>query len=531
MDSQERNQAAETAAEKISKEAAETAIRRETTEKTLDKVDDFVSGFDREDSMTDPKENRLEADDLEAGSPEADNSTETDSLKGAGNAITEGSIWKQLLLFFFPILIGSFFQQLYNTVDTVVVGRYVGKEALAAVGTTGILINLLIGFFIGIASGASVIISQYFGGRDHKNLSKAVHTAFGLGIIGGLIITVLGLALAKPALRLINVPEEVLPQSLTYMRIIFAGVSGGVVYNIGTGIFRAIGNSRYPLYVLIICCLINIVLDLLFVVAFHWDVMGVALATVLAQLCSSVLVMRKLTASKESYRLEVKKIRIHRDILRNIMRIGLPAGFQSVLYSVSNLVVQRSINGFGTNTLAAWSAISRVDGFVWMVMGAFGISVSTFVGQNFGAGNYDRVLKGTRTCLLLTGGATLLLSVIEFIFAAPILRIFTGDEAVVALGTEFARIWAPAYLLYVFIEIYAAAIRGTGESVYPTLITLIGVCGLRFFWVGFVVPRWNVPQALAACYPVTWGITAVIFIIYYLRKNWLKRGIGRKAAA
>ena len=444
------------------------------------------------------------------------------------NAITEGVIWKQLLIFFFPILIGSFFQQLYNTVDTVIVGRYVGKEALAAVGTTGNLINLLIGFFVGLSSGASVVISQYFGGQDFKKLNRSIHTALALALAGSAVLTLVGFFAARPALRLIRVPEEVLPQALTYIRIIFLGVTGAMLYNIGTGILRALGDSRFPLYVLIICCVINIVLDLLFVMAFHWDVMGVALATAIAQFVSAVVIVLKLMRLDDSYRLEIPKIRFHPAILKNIIRIGIPAGIQSVLYSVSNLVVQSAINAFGTNTIAAWSAISRVDGFVWMVLGAFGVSITTFAGQNFGAGKYDRVLKGTNVCLLMSQGTIILLSVIEIIFAAPILRFFTNDEAVVSLGTKFAMIWAPAYMLYVFIEIYSAAIRGTGEALIPTVITLVGVCGLRLLWVFAVVPFWHEPQALAACYPVTWGVTAVIFIIYYWRKRWLRRGMNHQ---
>lgn len=447
------------------------------------------------------------------------------------NGITEGVIWKQLLLFFFPILLGTFFQQMYNTVDTVIVGRYVGTQALAGVGTTGTLINLLVGFFIGLASGATVIISQYFGGGDARNLSKAVHTAIALALAGGAVLTVLGLALARPALRLMQVPEDVMPDALTYIRVFFAGVIASVLYNVGTGILRAIGDSRMPLYVLIACCLVNIALDLLFVVAFRWGVFGVALATVLAQMISAVLVMLRLMLTREAYRVELRQIRFHASVLKNIIRIGLPSGFQSVLYSLSNLVVQSAINTFGTETIAAWTAVGRVDGFVWMVMGAFGISITTFAGQNFGAGKYDRMRQGTRVCLSMTLASIVLLSVVEIVFAPPILRFFTGDSAVVELGTSFARIWAPAYVLYVFIEIYSGAIRGAGEALHPTIITLIGVCGLRLLWVFLVLPLWHVPQALAACYPVTWGVTGIVFIVYYLRMNWLKRCVARTEPA
>ena len=443
------------------------------------------------------------------------------------NAITEGVIWKQLLIFFFPILIGSFFQQLYNTVDTIIVGQYVGKEALAGVGSTGTIINLWVGFFIGLASGASVIISQFFGGNEKEKLSKAVHTSVALALGGGVVLMVVGLLTAQPSLELMGVPEEVVDEALTYINVYYAGIIACMIYNVGTGILRAIGDSKMPLYVLIVCCVVNILLDLLFVVAFHWDVFGVALATVLAQVVSAILVMVRLMRTKEAYRVELRQIRFHGSMLKRVVKIGLPTGFQSVLYSISNLVIQTAINSFGTDAVASWAAVGKVDGFIWMIMGAFGISVTTFVGQNFGAGKYDRVRKGTRVCLAMTAGAVLALSAIEIVFAGPILRIFTGDEAVVELGASFVRIWAPAYIAYVFIEIFSGAIRGVGEALQPMIITIFGVCVLRLVWIWAVVPQFRTPGMVAASYPVTWGITAVIFIIYYLRMNWLKRNIGR----
>ena len=239
------------------------------------------------------------------------------------NSITQGVIWKQLLIFFFPILIGTFFQQLYNTVDTIVVGQYVGTNALAAVGTTGTLINLLVGFFVGVSSGATVIISQFFGAGDGKNVSKAVHTSIALALAGGLIIMVLGLLTARPSLVLLGVPEEILGDALTYMNVYYCGIIASMIYNVGTGVLRAIGDSRMPLYVLIVCCLVNIVLDLLFVLGFHWDVFGVAIATVLSQVVSAVLIMARLMLTRESYRVELKRIRFDKSILKNVIRIGL----------------------------------------------------------------------------------------------------------------------------------------------------------------------------------------------------------------
>ena len=442
-----------------------------------------------------------------------------------GNSITEGVIWKQLLVFFFPILIGTFFQQLYNTVDTIIVGQYVGKEALAAVGTTGTLINLLVGFFVGLSSGATVIISQFFGGGDWKNLSKAVHTSIALALAGGGIIMVLGLLTARPALGLLGVPDEILDDALTYLNVYYGGIIFCMIYNVGTGVLRAIGDSRMPLYVLIVCCLVNIVLDLLFVVAFHWAVLGVALATVLSQVASAVLIMLRLMLTREGYRVEPRHIRFDRAILRNVIRIGLPAGVQSVMYSFSNLVIQASINSFGTDAIASWAAIGKIDGFIWMVMGAFGIAITTFVGQNFGARKFDRVKRSVRVCLAMTLGTVVSLSIIMLIFMEPLLRFFTGDEAVIHLGQNFLRILGPSYFLFVFIEIFSGAIRGAGEALQPMLITIFGVCGLRVLWIFCAVPFVPTMEMVAMNYPVTWAATAVVFTVYYLRMNWLKRSM------
>ena len=445
------------------------------------------------------------------------------------NSITQGVIWKQLLIFFFPILIGTFFQQLYNTVDTIVVGQYVGTSALAAVGTTSTLINLLLGFFVGVSSGATVIISQFFGAGDAKNVSKAVHTSMALALAGGLAIMVLGLLTARPSLVMLGVPQEIMGDALTYVNVYYCGIIASMIYNVGTGILRAIGDSRMPLYVLMVCCLVNIVLDLLFVLAFHWGVFGVAIATVLSQVVSAVLIMVRLMLTRESYRVEIRKIRFDRGILRNVIRIGLPAGLQSVLYSVSNLVVQASINSFGTDAIASWAAIGKIDGFIWMVMSAFGIAITTFVGQNFGAQKYGRVKRSIKICLVMALSTTIALSILLLLFMEPLLRFFTGDETVIAIGQNFFWVLAPSYFTYVFIEILSGAIRGAGESFQPMLITCFGVCGLRIIWLALVgfIPAMHSMQMVAMNYPITWVIAAAVCIVYYLRMNWLRRCIQR----
>lgn len=444
------------------------------------------------------------------------------------NGITEGVIWKQLLLFFFPILIGTFFQQLYNTVDTIIVGQFVGTEALAAVGTTGTVINLLVGFFVGVASGATVIISQYFGANDRENLSKSVHTSMALAVTGGVVIMVIGIVTARPTMLAMGVPDDIMDDAVLYMNVYYLGIIGNLIYNIGTGILRAIGDSRMPLYVLIVCCLANVVLDLLFVVVFHWGVFGVAFATILSQLISAVLLMIRLMGTQEAYRVELCKIRFHKDILKNVVRIGLPAGLQSVMYSFSNILIQASINSFGTTAIAAWAAIGKIDGFIWMVMNAFGIAVTTFAGQNFGARQYDRMKRCTRVGLGMCLGTIIALSALLFIFRYQLLMFFTGDAEVVNIGAQFYLVLAPSYFTFVFIEILSGAIRGAGEALQPMLITCIGVCGLRVVWILLVVPYWHTMQMVAMNYPVSWVITAVIFVIYYLRGKWLDRCIKRE---
>ena len=444
------------------------------------------------------------------------------------NGITEGVIWKQLLLFFFPILIGTFFQQLYNTVDTIIVGQFVGTEALAAVGTTGTVINLLVGFFVGVASGATVIISQYFGANDRENLSKSVHTSMALAVAGGVVIMVIGIVTARPTMLAMGVPDDIMDDAVLYMNVYYLGIIGNLIYNIGTGVLRAIGDSRMPLYVLIVCCLANVILDLLFVVVFHWGVFGVAFATILSQLISAVLLMIRLMGTQEAYRVELCKIRFHKDILKNVVRIGLPAGLQSVMYSFSNILIQASINSFGTTAIAAWAAIGKIDGFIWMVMNAFGIAVTTFAGQNFGARQYDRMKRCTRVGLGMCLGTIIALSALLFIFRYQLLMFFTGDAEVVNIGAQFYLVLAPSYFTFVFIEILSGAIRGAGEALQPMLITCIGVCGLRVVWILLVVPYWHTMQMVAMNYPVSWVITAVIFVIYYLRGKWLDRCIKRE---
>ena len=442
----------------------------------------------------------------------------------AVNAITEGVIWQQILLYFFPILLGSFFQYLYNTADAVIVGKFVGTEALAAVGgPAGTLINLLLGFFSGLSSGGTVIIAQFYGSGNKTKVSNAVHTAVALSIVGGLVMMGIGIPFSRVALGLMHTPADVIDLSTTYMRLCFAGILPSLIYNIGSGILRAVGDSKRPLYFLIVCCFANIVFDLIFVVVLGMGVAGAAIATALAQSLSAVLVVLTLMRTKDCYRLFIRKIRFYDNILGNIVKIGLPAGLQSVMYSLSYIILQTCVNSFGTTVIAAYTAYGKLDGIALMVMGAFGATATTFVGQNFGAQKFDRMRKVVRWSLALSAMFTVTLEMLLCLFAEPAMHLFTSDPAVVEQGVRITRFLVPGYVLYFAIEVFAGALRGSGDSLAPMLMTALGVCLIRVPWVLVGAPYFENILHVLTCFPITWGITTTMFLIYYLKGGWLKR--------
>lgn len=450
---------------------------------------------------------------------------------GGENGITQGVIWKQLLFFFFPILFGTFFQQLYNTADAVIVGNMAGKQALAAVGgSTATLINLLVGFFVGLGSGATVIISQFFGARNGKNVSRSVHTAIAIAVGGGALLTVVGLVAAPAALRWMHTPEDVLPLSIEYIRIYFLGMIPSLIYNMGSGVLRAVGDSKRPLYFLMISCCVNIGLDLLLVGVFRMGVTGAALATILSQAISALFTLRALMQPGQMYRLELKKVRFAPEMLAHIVRIGLPAGLQSVMYSVSNILIQASINSFGTDVVAAWTAYGKIDGLFWMTLSSFGIAITTFVGQNFGAGQYDRMRKGVRSCLAMAFGSTAVICGVLYFWGHWVYRLFTNDAMVLAYGERMIKYLVPWFLSYVLIEVLSGALRGAGDAVIPMILCCVGVCAMRVGWIFWVVPAWPGLETVMASYPITWVLTSALFLIYYLQGGWLRRRIRARAS-
>lgn len=436
------------------------------------------------------------------------------------NQITEGVIWKQLLIFFFPIMVGTLFQQLYNTVDAIIVGRFVGKQALASVGgSAAVLSNFVIGFFTGLSAGATVIISQFYGAKNEKQLAKGLHTAYAFSITVSLLISVAGWFATPMLLRLLKTPADIIPDSVLYLRIYFLGMIFTLTYNMGSSIMRAIGDSKRPLIYLMICCVLNIVLDILFVIGFDMGIKGAAIATVIAQAISALLVTRSLMRSYGILKLELRAIRFHKDLLKAELRIGLPGGIQSFGYSISNIIIQAVINNFGTDTAAAWAAYGKLDAIFWTVCGSFGIAITTFAGQNYGARRYDRVKKSVRVCLAMALGVCGSLIVFLMVFCRPLYGIFTTDGAVVDIGVYMLRLITPSYIIFIFVEIFSGALRGIGDVLVPSAITLGGVLLVRLTWILVVTPMTGELSTLLYSYPLAWGATALLLIPYYFHRK------------
>jgi len=432
------------------------------------------------------------------------------------NGILEGVIWKQLLLFFFPIMIGSFFQQLYNTADALILGREVGKEALAAVGGSAALISsLIVNFFMGLTSGAGIIAAQMLGAGNKERLNDSIHTIYAFSIIGSIIFAVIGIAASPALLRLMNTAPELMKDSILYLQIYFGGSLFIFIYNTGSSILRALGDSKRPLYYLIVCCIINIVLDIVMVSVFRLGVAGVAIATVAAQAVSAVLVTQALMREKELCDFSLRKIRINKELLKQELFLGFPSGVQASMYNISNMLVQSSINSFGTDTTAAWAAYGKLDAIFWMMSGALGIAITTFVGQNYGAGKMDRVKKSMKVSLGMDIIIAVVMAVILIVARVPLFHIFCNDANVVEIGSHMLSLLAPFYVAYVFTEILSGALRGMGDVVVPMFITTISVCVLRVLWIIVMKAVCPTLDAIIFNYPVTWVISGLLFIVYY----------------
>lgn len=432
--------------------------------------------------------------------------------------LTIGPVGRQLLLYFLPILAGSLFQQMYTTADAVILGQFAGKTGLAAIDAIYSLLKLPVNFFVGLSTGATILISQFFGARDERSLSKAVHTGICFALAGGAVLSILGVVAAPMCLKALAVPEELFGLSLSYICIIFGGLAFSMVYNIGAGILRAVGDSKTPFYILATTGGINIILDFLFVAGFKMHAPGAALATVLSQGISAALVLAALSRSSGAYRLKRRELRADRQMLLSICRIGLPVGLQAALYPVANMMVQTGINSTGTDNIAAWALCGKLDFMIWLITDSLAAAVATFVAQNYGAKAYDRTRRGVRIGLVMTAGSIVFISMVLFFWSVPIGKLFIRAEDVdIAVATgRIVRFLAPLYVLYVFGEVLSGAIRGTGETLRPMLITLIGTCATRILWILFVVPQHNGLFMILSCYPLSWGITSLVFILYYI---------------
>lgn len=444
-------------------------------------------------------------------------------MKQNSRLMTEGVIWKQLLWFAMPLLIGNLFQQLYNAVDSIIVGNYVGSSALAAVGASTPIINLLIGFFMGIATGAGIIIAQYFGGKDYEKLHQTIHTALAVSLIAGVFLTFFGVAFSPLILRLTGTPADILDQSVLYLRIYFMGSIFVLLYNMGAGILRAVGDSKRPLYYLCISSVINIILDLIFVLYFNMGVVGVALATLIAQGCSAILLFYQLIKCNEVYGIKIKSICVHKEVLLQIVKVGIPTGLQQVIISFSNVVVQSSINSFGAFAVAGCSTYIKLDGFIILPIMSFAMASTTFTGQNVGAGQYERVKKGLKTSLGLTSIYTLMVSVLMWFFGAHMLTIFTKEVDVLYYGEYMLKTLAPAYIFLAIMQNLVGIVRGAGKTIEPMLISIFSMCVIRILWINIGLYFIQDIRVVFLGYPVTWAIGMGMMVLYAWKGKWLQR--------
>lgn len=447
------------------------------------------------------------------------------SLTRSDSDMTRGSIIPQLLAFAIPMAIGMLFQQLYNTVDTMVVGKFVGSNALAAVGCNGNIINVVVGVFAGLATGAGVVISQAYGAHDDDRLSKAVHTTMALSLVMCVVGTILGLLLARPLLDLTNTPEEVYGDALTYLMIYFGGLTGLMIYNMGTGILRAVGDSTRPVIFLIVSAVVNTVLDLLFVIVFKMGVAGVAWATIIAEFLSAILTWISLVKADGAYRVEIRKLTIDKPVLKEILRLGLPSAIQSGITSFSNVFVQGYINGFGADCMAGWASYNKLDGFVVLPIQAISMGATTFVGQNWGAEKKKRANEGVHLSVLMSLGIAALLTLIVLVFSKGLMGWFIKAEDVGAMeyGLYFVRIITPFYLCITFNQIYAGALRGIGIANTPTIIMLGSFVAFRQIYLyacTHLFPGARLVIALA--YPVGWVMCSSLLALCYFRSALFK---------
>ncbi|HIQ61692.1 MAG TPA: MATE family efflux transporter [Candidatus Enterenecus faecium] len=434
--------------------------------------------------------------------------------------MTQGPIWKRITYFALPILLGNLFQQMYNTADSLIVGNFLGKNALAAVSSTGSLIFMLIGFLSGIAIGAGVVISRYFGGNKLEEMSQAVHTTVAFGLVAGVVMTAVGVGLSPQILRWMDTPENVMYNSQLYLSIYFMGSLGSVMYNACVGIMQAVGDSRHPLYYLIVSSVVNVVLDLFFIAVLGMGVDGAAWATIIAQYVSAIMCLWRLLRVKDNYRVELRKIRFHWDMLKRVVRFGLPSGVQNSIIAIANVVVQSNINHFGDAAMAGVGAYSKIEGFGFLPITSFTMAMTTFVGQNLGAGQIERTKRGARFGTITSVILAELIGVAVFIFAPQLIAAFDTSPDVIAYGVDKARTSVLFYCLLAFSHAMASILRGAGKAVVPMFVMMTCWCIIRVSFLAIAVPLTGSIQMVYWVYPLTWFLSSVTFLWYYRRMDW-----------
>lgn len=440
------------------------------------------------------------------------------SVKGL---MSEGNIWKQLLFFSIPLVLGNIFQQLYNAVDSIIVGNFVGSQALAAVTSSSPVINMLISFFMGLSIGAGVVISRYFGANDRQGVSDSIHTSMTIIILAGIAMTFIGVLLTPYILQWVGVPQDVMSDSIVYLKIYFYGIVGVMIYNMGSGVLRALGDSKTPLYFLIFSSAVNIVLDYAFVVYLHMGVSGVAWATLISQCLSALLVCLLMMKGNASYQLRLRQLKIHPSTLSEVIRVGLPSGVQNAIVSFSNVIVQSNINAFGSTAMAGCGAYTKIDGFAILPVTSYSMAITTFTGQNIGAGRFDRVRQGTKVCLTLSLITTLLISLLLFLFGDTALSIFTSDPAVINYGHIMLTLLVPGYFLLAISHAISGVLRGANRAATAMIIVISCWCGLRMAWILTSVPIFHSIHVVLLGWPISWLVSTIIFILYYRRGHWL----------
>ena len=437
------------------------------------------------------------------------------------NALTEGLIWKRMLLFALPVFLGNVFQQFYNAFDSWCVGNFIGDDALAAVSSSGSLIFMMIGFFNGTAMGAGVVIARDYGARKYDSMRRAIHTNVAFGLASGILLTVLGVAFTPTILRWMGTPQDVFPQSVSYFRFYFCGAVFTVMYNIFVGILHAVGDSKHPLYYLIVSSAVNVVLDLLFVAVLKLGVGSAAVATTISQGVSALLCCIRLMRCDAPYRLKLKEVRFHGDSMKSILRYGLPSGVQNSVIALANVVVQSNINSFGKEAMAGCGSYAKLEGFAFLPITCFTQALSTFVGQNLGAGKHDRVKKGVVFGILCSCLMAEAIGVLSWLFAPRLIGIFNTEPAVIDYGVRHMRTICLFYFLLAFSHCIAGILRGAGKATVPMITMLVCWCAIRVSYITVAVSFVPRLETVSWAYPITWTCSSVVFLIYFLKADWI----------